>query len=140
MVCLSIVCASVHPECYAHLLTMSGIHVYTQRMACTSVHCEWYAPCTSVHHIWYVQERMMTSCHHKLLVSVLFFPWYALNTALGNECRDGSIRLIGSSFSAREGRVEICVEGRWGTICDSSWDSRDAAVVCRQLGYPSLGK
>ena len=57
----------------------------------------------------------------------------------GNECTDGSIRLRGGT-SVREGRVEICIEGRWGTICDSSWDSRDAAVVCRQLGYPSLGE
>ena len=59
--------------------------------------------------------------------------------ALGTECEDGSIRLRGSSV-ARQGRVEICVEGRWGTVCDTGWNSRDAAVVCRQLGYPSLGE
>ena len=44
----------------------------------------------------------------------------------------GSVRLQGGSNSS-EGRVEICLNNEWGTICDQMWDETDAAVVCRQL-------
>jgi len=47
--------------------------------------------------------------------------------------------LVGGT-SASEGRVEICVNNVWGTVCDNSWESIDAAVVCRQLGYFTQGQ
>ena len=52
-------------------------------------------------------------------------------------CKNGSIQLQGGTQT--QGRVEVCVNGTWGTVCSDFWDNADASVVCIQLGYSQYG-
>lgn len=54
-------------------------------------------------------------------------------------CTDGKVRLSDSS-NELIGRVEVCVNGTWTTICDAHWNDSDATVICRQLGHSNYGK
>ena len=54
------------------------------------------------------------------------------------QCNETDIRLAGG-IGDMEGRVEICLGGSWGTVCDDLWGTSDARVACRQLGLPDAG-
>ena len=54
-------------------------------------------------------------------------------------CTYGDVRLVNGSDSS-EGRVEICINDEWGTVCDDVWSDNNADVVCRQVGDYSSGQ
>ncbi|XP_061193442.1 deleted in malignant brain tumors 1 protein-like [Saccostrea echinata] len=45
-----------------------------------------------------------------------------------------SIRIVNGS-SVEEGRVEVLINGQWGSVCDNGWSKSDADVTCKSLGY-----
>ena len=59
-------------------------------------------------------------------------------------CSDGHIRVVGETEEdvkdgRQRGRVEVCLGGRYGTICDERWNKGVASVICRQLGFSPYG-
>lgn len=53
-----------------------------------------------------------------------------------SNCSDGDNRLIRNGQpSVFEGRVEVCINNAWGTVCGKQFDRLDAEVVCRNQGF-----
>ena len=56
------------------------------------------------------------------------------------DCPDQAVRLVNGSTN-REGRVEVCQNGNWGTVCTQSGETAEfASFVCNQLGFSKYSK
>ena len=61
----------------------------------------------------------------------------AIGTVKSN-CSHGDVRLVNGS-NILEGRVEICINEAWGTVCDTTFSEDEANVICNQTGYKYNG-
>ena len=41
------------------------------------------------------------------------------------------VRLVNGTYGDHMGRVELLVNGTWGTICNDDWNYPDAGAACR---------
>ena len=49
------------------------------------------------------------------------------------------MRLVGSD-DGDEGRLEVCVNSAWGSVCSGEFDTNDASVACGAMeGFNGTG-
>ena len=56
-----------------------------------------------------------------------------------SNCLNATLRIVDGPNDL-EGRLEVCLNNVWGTVCGTSWGNNNAAVACRQLGYQPTGE
>ena len=74
------------------------------------------------------------------MIKYIFFRvlLFCIEYAEQANCTNGDVRLMEGDGS-NEGRVEVCVNEAWGTVCSYGWSTADANVVCHQLDFLPLG-
>ena len=83
-------------------------------------------------------------CHEsmdlQIIVCHLKLSYIVADDVSYSDCTTGALRLVGPTvLGLTEGRVEVCINKAWGSVCDNGWSTTDANVVCDQLGYYPSG-
>lgn len=67
---------------------------------------------------------------------MIYISQIQLATAAGEPCKEeGTLRLADANKDASFGRLEACIDGTWGCVCEYGFTSKEAFVACRQLGW-----
>ena len=80
--------------------------------------------------------------------SIIHSPYNIITSLLADvqsdNCSHGDVQIASRSDDtttlSSEGRLEVCVNGVWGTVCDLRFGTGDAEVACKQMGYDGEGK
>uniref|UniRef100_A0A8C4QM08 Lysyl oxidase homolog n=1 Tax=Eptatretus burgeri TaxID=7764 RepID=A0A8C4QM08_EPTBU len=88
---------------------------------------------------FYQSDQGRSRCTNGIPVTVFCIPGPTFSAGLVFKKlfrAEAQVRLKAGAL-AGEGRVEVQLNGKWGTICDDRWDIISASVVCRELGFGS---
>ena len=58
---------------------------------------------------------------------VPYFPFHSVSS-----CLHGTVQLVGG-VTPYGGRLQICNNGKWATVCSTNFGSVSASVICKQL-------
>ena len=97
-------------------------------VAITTLHC--VGDETAITQCFFTTGSDVSSCSHANDVGII----------CQDLCSDGDIRLADGASTILDappnnGRVEVCFNGEWGTICENGWSTNDGQVTCGQLGF-----
>ena len=81
---------------------------------------------------WEQREEVLKHLTHACAVSAF------VKLPDPGECTGGAVRLIDGVLE-HEGRVEVCINGVWGSICGNGWNAIDGYVLCKELGFDDSG-
>ena len=78
-------------------------------------------------------EGSLVNCTYSSTHNCGHFEDAGVTCGVTPQCNNSDIRLVGGS-NDNEGRVEMCINYYWRTLCASAWRVYEASLVCKQLG------
>ena len=94
-------------------------------------------PCDKLRNTYIVCQGIVYNFAHSCTFISLTNNYLDQQTPVGN-CVTGDVRLQDGP-NVREGRLEVCINNAWGTVCNVQFGVREAAVVCTQMNFSDEG-